>query len=366
MKHQISKIGLASLATLVVLLFTACNDNFDEGSGSYTYPKSIGLGMWTMTYVSEGSTSYTLNITLDEDGDTICDVTTYNPLTELANVYNGGTISYNSITGVMTAEYEDTPYSLPGRITLAFKSDNSQAVVQIYTITESDDDTEVLTARGYFNAVSSDTISVYGMWEISNGQALTLDPTGSCQLSEDGLAVASGTYTFSGTSGTATLEDGTTIALAINSVGQMYATISGTSYYAAHVQTVYIDDWEDIAIGNYESWLFGTITGSYLSYSECRKTYAICPFAYDDYSEITFYWNQSTNTVTFAEDSYNTYYTYYDYGLIYAVPGGTPTYESNVFTFPFGYELPEYGAYFVNEDEEATDDDVFTITDWVE
>lgn len=119
MKLNIKTLAACLLASSALV---SCNNEFEDGASGVSYPEQIELGKWAPSYTVDGSNKYTLNLTVNEQGDTICDVTVYNPVTEQANVLGGGKVSYNKQTGMITADYDDSFYGGQARVQMAIKT----------------------------------------------------------------------------------------------------------------------------------------------------------------------------------------------------------------------------------------------------
>lgn len=356
----------------VGLAFVSCNNNFDDDVSAINYPQKLELGMWK-SIDTGGTTSYTVNITLNEAGDTICDVTVYNSATGIANVLDGGDVSYDSRIGMMTADYATSMYEeLPARVTMTWKNDLKEVTVCLYSMDEDVDEEGqsvlVPSSEGVFSAERATTISVLGDWTLADGSTLTLNSDGTAELLE-GTTTTAGTYTFDGTTGTVTLNDGKTISLTLNEKGQMSASVNGAeAAYTAHTMTPPVDDWYDYADGIYTSWLFGDYPPSVLEYSPSRRAARIR----DTYVfgwELRFYWNIGAEDVTFTKKRYRTYYEHtqdgQNLGEVYFIPtaldatGAQARFQNNVFTFGISYQIPGAGTF-------GSGADTFTITNLVE
>lgn len=339
------------LACLTVgLAVVSCNNNFDEDMDTISYPDNVELGMWQST---NSTVSYTVNITLNEAGDTICDVTTYTPSTGKANVIDGGAVSYDKRTGIITATYDESLYDTPARVTLTWKSDLSRMVVNIYS--ESDG---VSSSKAVFNVEPATSISVYGDWLLADSAMVTLNADGTASYipagAEDTDAIE-GTYTSDGSNVTVTLSDNTTITFTQNAAGQMYVSVAGAeAAYASHIMTQPRNDWYVYAYGTYSSWLFGDIAGCSLEYSPSRAEARIPDVIYPG-STLSFYWSIGESEATFTDSSFNTYYMYsqsgQQLGYIYFVPvsvtssGAHGVYDNGVFTFGMSYQIPGVGTF---------------------
>ena len=140
--------------TVAVLATASCNDNFEEGPKQILYPNRPDLGVLVNDYTADGGTAYTVNITLNEAGDTVCDVTTLNTANGRANVFSQGKVSYNPETGVMKAEYDESMYETPALITVSYKNNLQKMTVNIYAV-----DGGKLSDKDVFTAVKGEKIS---------------------------------------------------------------------------------------------------------------------------------------------------------------------------------------------------------------
>lgn len=336
MKQYIKALffGLLTAVSLV-----SCNENFEEG-GAVTYPEKPELGIYQNEYTSEGGTSYTLNLTLNEAGDTICDVTTYSPSSGDANVFSAGKVSYDKSIGLISADYTESPYETAARVVIAYKA-NGGLIVNLYS------NDGKLAIKDNFRAIKATTISYYGDWQMPDGSVLTLNSNGEAIIALDGVETGKGTYTIDGANVTATV-GGKTYALATNAQGQTYVTIDGTTTYVSHIMTQPKEDWYEYALGTYNSWLFGPIADKVLEYSPSRRMARI-PDWINQGSVLSFYWVIGDKTVTPAEKQFNTLYTHVQdgqvLGEVYGQPSGNGVYENGVFTFNMAYVIPGVGSF---------------------
>lgn len=275
------KLNIKTLAAsmLVGLALVSCNNDFDENDlPKIQYPEQAPLGMWTRQYTPAEDASYTLNFTVTEAGDTVCDLTTFDPSTNLANVYSNGKLTYDKKVGMITANYEEDAEGSPARATITYSDDKKSAIVNIYNVGEDDNGNEELVAVDNFVAVPSDTISVLGRWQMADGKTIALGNDGKASVVNGEEVLSEGTYTFSGKSGSATV-DGVTYNLNINDKGQMYFSANGVDSYATHVMTPLPDDWTPFATGSYSSSILqNPIQGVDLEYSASRRTYRLNPY----------------------------------------------------------------------------------------
>ena len=236
-------IKTLSFCLLSALALVSCNDNFDDSSNDVTYPEKVSLGMWQNDYTKDGGTAYTINITLDEQGDTICDITTYNTSNENANVLNRGKItSYEPKTGTITVNYTgETIYGGAAKAVLNSRNDGQSYVVSLYSV----DDEGKATRKAYFTAVKATTISVLGDWQLSDGRVVSLNNDGTATI-QNGETLTKATYTFDNNVVTVTAE-GTTLTMSLGANGQMMVD----GQYVSHIMTQPKNDWYVYAYGNY-------------------------------------------------------------------------------------------------------------------
>ena len=340
---------------LLGLTFVSCNDNFDEDDNHVAYPAELPLGTWAKEYTPAGGVSYTVNITLNEAGDTICDVTLYNESTGDANVFGAGEVSYDPATGVATVNYAESLYDMPAMITLAYQHDLQTMTVNIYTVTNNK-----LTSKDLFKVVKATAISPLGDWTAANGLAFTLDADGTATVT-DGGATEEGTFTFDGASGKITTASGKEITLSFNANGQMMASKGGAPFYVQHIMTQPKNDWYVYANGTYSSWFREETYPASMEYSPSRKMLRINGFCYPG-SELTAYWTIGEAAVEPAEKSFYSGADHPQYGPVYAVPvtitnnGLKAFYEEGVFYFGFNWQVPGVGSF-------GTDLDTFTVTE---
>ena len=374
MKYMKKLVAFAAVA----LAITSCNDNFEEGPGAIHYPSTPDLGIYVNDYTEDGGTSYTVNLYVTEENDTVCDVTTYNTVNGRANVFSQGKVTYNRATGVIQANYDESMYELPARITIAYKNDLGKMTVNIYTV-----DGGKLADKGVFTAIKGNKISYLGDWLLADGRVISLnaDNTVSCELDEENSI----TGTFVETDNGVVITLGTeTITLTTEANGRTYQVMGeNTKVSATHIMTQPKNDWYEFAIGNYYSWLFSDDGTGNLTPSECVLEYSpsremgrisgwLADFSCDD---LTFYWTPGEYVVTPAEKMFATGYTHVvkgqSYGMCYAMPyaideaGNLAKFEDDVFTFGLVYYLPEIGASFVDANKNPYNEDRFEITDYL-
>lgn len=358
---QFIKILAATL--LSGFAFVSCNDDFDDATGGVNYPDGYELGMWAAQYTPAGGTAYSVNLTTNEEGDTICDLT-YMTAAGKVNVFEGGKVTYNKKTGVITADYETSPYELPGRVTLAYRNDLKGYTVGVYTV-----DGDKLMNKGSFIAVAVDTIMVYGDWHLSNGSVMTLNPNGTVDVVNADGESAQGTYTFSGRSGQASVGNDT-YTLSVNDKGQMLVSVNGgTAEYTSHIMTQPKNDWYEMAVGTYSDWLFGSQIECVLEYSESRamaRLYGFLPTSPQTCLE--FYWTPGEYAVAMANDPYDTFYDHVQdgqmLGRVYAYPvaideaGNKAVFENDVFYFGMQFQIPSVGGF-------GADVDTYKVSGWL-
>lgn len=358
---QFIKILAATL--LSGFAFVSCNDDFDDAAGGVNYPDGYELGMWTAQYTPAGSTTYSVSLTVNEEGDTICNLVYVTPAGRV-NVMANGKVTYNKKTGVISADYDVTPYDLPGRVTLARRNDLNGYTVGVYTING-----DKFSNKGTFVSVAVDTIMVYGEWSLNDGSVMTLNLNGKADIVAADGESESGTYTFSGNSGEVKV-GADTYALSLNEKGQMYLSKNGgTAQYISRISTQPEDDWYEMAIGKYISWLWGS-KECVLEYSDSRAMARIYGwFGPTSQPCIDFYWTPGESTVSMTENEYDTFYDFSQNGQFYGrifgsmVPlpedidenGNKALYKNNVFYFGMEYVIPAVGVGFTNEEDVYVD-----------
>lgn len=188
------KLNIKTLAAslLVGLSLVSCNNDFDEDGGKTTYPAKGELCSWSRDYTAASNTSYLLNLYVNEEGDTLADLSIFNPVSERSNVMNGGKVSYDSKTGVYNINYDESIY---GKALISVADfGNKKGLVNIYTVNENNNGKVTYAAVDKFNAVATDTISVLGQWGIGNGEDVTLYVNGNATFTQNGQTVAQGSY----------------------------------------------------------------------------------------------------------------------------------------------------------------------------
>lgn len=343
---------------MMSLALVSCNDNFDEDEARVSYPDNFGLGIWANEYTEEGGMSYTLNFTLNEAGDTICDVTMFNTATGDANVLSAGKVSYDKTTGVISASYTESPWGTEALVTVSYKNNIQTMTVNLYSLNGGK-----LASKGVFTAIQAQTISVYGDWKLANGTFLSLAPDGTATVSVAEGEAEKGTYTFEGGKVVVKTASGMVIEMELNSLGQMFATVGGQQVYAQHIMTQPKNDWYEYAVGQYNNWLFGPIDDRVLEYSPSRKMARIQGFSpVPGSAPLTFYWTIGEAKVAHAESSYDTGYDHVQdgqmLGRVFAQPavitedGATALFDAEKQAFFFGhtYLIPGVGGFGANTD----------------
>lgn len=349
--------------TVAVLATASCNDNFEEGPKQILYPNRPDLGVLVNDYTADGGTAYTVNITLNEAGDTVCDVTTLNTANGRANVFSQGKVSYNPETGVMKAEYDESMYETPALITVSYKNDLQKMTVNIYSV-----DGGKLSDKDVFTAVKGEKISYFGDWQLSDGRIVSLnaDYSVTCEIDEDNTLT--GKFEEQANGAKITLGD-EVIVLTTDAQGRTYDNLSGSEgSYATHILTQPKNDWYELAIGNYISWLFASDGKGneypyecVLEYSPSREMARISGWLEGlRPQDLTFYWIIGDSKVTPAEKMFGTSYSHtqdgQNLGEVYAVPvaideaGNTAVFEDNIFYFGTEYAIPGVGSFGSNID----------------
>ena len=360
----------------VALAITSCNDNFDEGPGRIYYPnfdKGNLTGIYKNEYTQDKGTSYTVNVYITENNDTVCDVTTLNTANGRANVFSQGKVTYNRETGVMHVNYDESMYEMPALITIAFKNDLSKMTVNIYTV-----DGGKLADKAVFTAVRGTEISYLGDWILPDGRAISLNSDSTVTHEVDEETVLKGSFE-SVPQGVAVKLDGKEFTLTTPSEGGATNVMEGkdTLGVATHIMTQPKNDWYEFAVGNYYSWLFSADANGnmvpqecVLEYSPSREMGRISGWLEGlSCQDLTFYWIPGEYVVTPTEKMFATGYSHFqdgrNYGMCYAQPtaideeGHTAVFKEDVFYFGHTYILPESGAYF------GADVDNFEITDYL-
>ena len=335
------KLNIKALAAtaLVGLSLVSCNNDFDEDGATITYADKLELSSWSREYTPATDPSYVINLYVDEQGDTLADVSIFNPVTELSNVLSAGKVKYDAKTGVTNVEYAESMYGTPARVTLATSNDKTKQIVNIYTANKGK-----YTEKDRFAAVKTDTISVLGQWSIGNGEDVSFYNNGKAVFTQNGEVVDECNYTFDGKAGSCTRTSGKVYNFAMNANRQMQTTIDGTVYNSLHVPVEYVNDWAQVGTGTYYTWLFqGGASGRTLEYSACRGEYRIdmswFPLMFGgsaiDGQYVVFNWNKRTGAVSMSSDTkFDTGYAYQDQGNVFGSPSGAGMkYEDGVFSF---------------------------------
>ncbi len=357
------KLNIKALATtaLVGLTLASCNNDFDEDGAKISYADKLELCSWSREYTPSTDASYVVNFYTNEAGDTLADVSIYNPVTELSNVLSAGKVKYDSKTGVTNIKYAESMYGTPVRVSLATSNDEQTQIVNIYTVGSDNR----LSSKDRFTAVKTDTISALGQWDLGNGETVSLYNTGSAVFSQNGEVTDNGTYTFDGKNGTITKSTGEVYSIAMDANRQMKTNVGGQTYTASHVPVVYINDWEQVGTGAYYTWLFEESVGRRtLEYSACRGEYRIDMSWFPllmgkdaiDGQYIVFNWNKKTNITSLSGDTkFDTGYDYQGYGDVIGSPSGNGMkYENGIFSFSIAYAIPGVGGF-------GSDYDTFTL-----
>lgn len=350
MKH-IFKTLAAGL--LVGLSLVSCNDNFDEGD-AVSYPDRFELARYANDYTPKNGTSYTVNFHVTEQGDTVCDITTFNTKTKLSNVFSAGKVSYDPRIGVVTVDYEESMYDLPAQAKVAFRADGSGVIVNIYS-----NDGEKLNARENFTAVKTDYISFLGDWKLADGTLFSIYSDGTAELiDEEGNSLAKGTYTQDGGTVTLTFE-GKTIVLTQDANGSVTSSVDGAAAIAAsHEMSIPKNDWYEYAIGAYSPWLF--VDGPFeciMEYSPSRLEARLTNYISGEGYYLQFVWLKGETEVSFNTPTFPTGWVYSEggqtFGEVYAIPGvvdeagnkGLYDPETKTFTFNISYQIPGVGGF---------------------
>lgn len=297
MKLNIKTLA-ASLA--VGLAVVSCNNDFDETDYSAKVPEKATLGIWTREYTPADDMPFTVNVLVNEAGDTVCDVTYYDASSNMANVYSNGKVSYSKKTGTITAEFAEDADGSPARATITPDNDGKHAIVCVYNVGTDDNGEEELTAVDNFIAVASDTISVLGRWELKDGKTVQLDLGGKASVVDGEDVLSEGTYTFDGKTGTINV-DGQAYAMNFNAAGNGQMNIG--EGFANHVTRPLPDDWAEYAVGTYTSSALGASPSfeTTLYYSASRHYFRMNPYAGSGYfpnaSTYKFIWNKDDNTL---------------------------------------------------------------------
>ena len=325
------KLNIKTLAAslLVGLSLVSCNNDFDEDGGKTTYPAKGELCSWSRDYTTASNTSYLLNLYVNEEGDTLADLSIFNPVSERSNVMNGGKVSYDSKTGVYNINYDESIY---GKALISVADfGNKKGLVNIYTVNENKNGKVTYAAVDKFNAVATDTISVLGQWSIGNGEDVTLYVNGNATFTQNGQTVAQGSYQFDGKSGAITTTDGKSYQIAMNANRQLQTTVDGQTYTSLQMPAEYIDDWVEMGTGTFISSAFGAeIPKVPYEFSECRGEYRFnvgllfYPKGSKDENFVVFNYNKKKALAALSTSTlFSTSQPLGDHGIIWGRAGGT-------------------------------------------
>lgn len=325
------KLNIKTLAAslLVGLSLVSCNNDFDEDGGKTTYPAKGKLCSWSRDYTAASNTSYLLNLYVNEEGDTLADLSIFNPVSERSNVMNGGKVSYDSKAGVYNINYDESIY---GKALISVADfGNKKGVVNIYTVNENKNGKVTYAAVDKFNAVATDTISVLGQWSVGNGEDVTLYVNGNATFTKNGQTVAQGSYQFDGKSGAITTTDGKSYQIAMNANRQLQTTVDGQTYTSLQMPAEYIDDWVEMGTGTFISSVFGAeIPKVPYEFSECRGEYRFnvgllfYPKGSKDENFVVFNYNKKKALAALSTSTlFSTSQPLGDHGIIWGRAGGT-------------------------------------------
>lgn len=325
------KLNIKTLAAslLVGLSLVSCNNDFDEDGGKTTYPAKGKLCSWSRDYTAASNTSYLLNLYVNEEGDTLADLSIFNPVSERSNVMNGGKVSYDSKAGVYNINYDESIY---GKALISVADfGNKKGVVNIYTVNENKNGKVTYAAVDKFNAVATDTISVLGQWSVGNGEDVTLYVNGNATFTQNGQTVAQGSYQFDGKSGAITTTDGKSYQIAMNANRQLQTTVDGQTYTSLQMPAEYIDDWVEMGTGTFISSAFGAeIPKVPYEFSECRGEYRFnvgllfYPKGSKDENFVVFNYNKKKALAALSTSTlFSTSQPLGDHGIIWGRAGGT-------------------------------------------
>ncbi len=317
------KLNIKTLAATLAagLAMVSCNQDFDETDYSPKVSEKAQLGIWTRSYTPTDAMPFTVNILVNEAGDTVCDVTYYDASANMANVYSNGKVSYNKQTGMITADFEEDADGTPARVCLTPSNDKSYMIVNVYNVGSDDNGDEELTSVDNFTAVTSDTISVLGRWQLADGKTVELNLGGKASIVDGEDVLEEGSYTFDGKTGSINI-GGQTYAMSFNTAGNGQMTIANA--YAPHVTHPLPDDWAEYAIGNYTSFLSSRQSVEVtIYYSASRHYYKMNPYEAFGFagSTIKFNWSQDDNTLKLKttkgiSTGYNYTYNGTNYGVM--------------------------------------------------
>lgn len=325
------KLNIKTLAAslLVGLSLVSCNNDFDEDGGKTTYPAKGKLCSWSRDYTAASNTSYLLNLYVNEEGDTLADLSIFNPVSERSNVMNGGKVSYDSKAGVYNINYDESIY---GKALISVADfGNKKGFVNIYTVSENKNGKVTYAAVDKFSAVATDTISVLGQWSVGNGEDVTLYVNGNATFTQNGQTVAQGSYQFDGKSGAITTTDGKSYQIAMNANRQLQTTVDGQTYTSLQMPAEYIDDWVEMGTGTFISSAFGAeIPKVPYEFSECRGEYRFnvgllfYPKGSKDENFVVFNYNKKKALAALSTSTlFSTSQPLGDHGIIWGRAGGT-------------------------------------------
>ncbi len=223
MKQYIKSFALLMLLSVG---FVSCNDDFDEDDFKVNYPAEVAFGAWEAEYNDGSNYAFGVNITLDEAGDTICNLTITDPA--MGNVYvaENGSVNYDPETGMTELMFTSSPFGAPIIGYVALQRDLEHSSIQLFLL---DPTSGKLSWLAAFRAVSAETPVVGGLWENeAAGIIFQLNPDGSC-IAAVGETVEQGSYEF--VDGIGKLEAGSIeMTLTFNEYSQLVATIGDTNY----------------------------------------------------------------------------------------------------------------------------------------
>lgn len=358
-------IKTLALALTVGLGLVSCNDStVEDYDTAKAYPAQPS-GYLVQENITDGAKQYSVNFTKNAKGESVCDITVYDPASpgQKANVFSGGKYTYDSKTGIVTVEYAASPYSTEAVAYVNYQLSGTRATVALCQKTYAKDSTVQISQRESFVAAVGDPASqksiVYGDWQ-ADGLAFTLNDD-STAIVTAGTATTEGTYTWDGKAGTITA-GGTTYQIALNAEGQL--TVGGDAKIADHVLTVPKNDWTEVATGKYHGMMFkNPIPGLKLEYSPSRKEYRIDGW-FAGTGTLTFYWTKGEYVVKPTASQFDTGYDHPQYGRVYAKciaidnAGNVAAFQDDVFYFGFNYVVSA-GSFGSNAD-------YFEVDSWTE
>ncbi len=241
MKQYIKTLALCLMAGLGL---ASCNDNFDEDEGFVTYPQHVALGTWECEYVNSTTpySDFTVSLTLNEEGDTICNLTFYEKEYGTWYIFSNGEVTYNPAVGMTQVFFDASSQGIPAELNMALQRDLKTMGVQFIMNGNT-------AGKLSFRAEPATSFNVVGQWTGTDAAGNTLglnfdNEEGTCAVTinyadEAQTDVnASGTYSFTdGTGAVAyTTAEGqaASIALGLNDKNQLTATTAnGTTYVMA-------------------------------------------------------------------------------------------------------------------------------------